>query len=418
MKTMILGSGGVGVATAYYLAKAGVEVVVVDRQPDAALETSFANAGQVSPGYASPWAAPGIPLMAIKWLFQRHAPLVIRPLPDPALWAWLVKMLRNCTQARYTVNKGRMLRLAGYSRACLQRLREETGISYDERTRGTLQLFRDQQGLDRAATRDAVILERYQVPHAILDREQCLQVEPGLRLVKEKIAGGLRLPNDETGDFFKFTRALAKLASELGVRFEYHTPIQGLEVEGGRISALRTAKGPLQADNYIVALGSYSPLLLKPIGIRVPIFPVKGYSATLPVINEEAAPVSTLTDEAHKVAITRLGDRIRVAGMAELAGYDLRLRKSRCATIAYVLEDLFPQGGDLGKAQYWTGLRPMTPDGPPVLGPTRYPNLFLNTGHGTLGWTMACGSGRVVADLITGQTPEVSLEGLTIARYG
>jgi D-amino-acid dehydrogenase len=252
----------------------------------------------------------------------------------------------------------------------------------------------------------------------ILDTEGCIKAEPALGLVKEKVAGGLRLPGDETGDCLKFTQNLARLATDLGVDFQYNTKISALNVEGDRIREVRTDKGSLTGDNYIVALGSYSPLLLKPLGIRVPIYPVKGYSATLPVIDEDAAPVSTMMDEKYKVAITRLGNRIRAAGTAELAGYDLTLRESRCETIFYVVKDLFPQGGDLNQVEYWTGLRPMTPDGTPVVGPTRYPNLFLNTGHGTLGWTMACGSGRVMADLITGRTPEISLEGLTVARYG
>lgn len=417
MKTIILGSGVVGVAAAYYLAKAGVEVVVVDRQSDPGLETSYANAGEISPGYSSPWAGPGVPLKAIKWLLQKHSPLVVRPLPDPAMWSWILKMLRNCTAARYELNKGRMLRLALYSRECLEQLRKDTGIRYDERTRGLLQMFRDQKGLDGAA-RDAAILERFNVPYEILDTAGCIKAEPALHLVKEKVAGGLRLPGDETGDCFKFTQNLARLATDLGVSFKYNTKISALIVEGGRIREVRTDKQPLTADNYIVSLGSYSPLLLRPLGIRVPIYPVKGYSATLPVINEDAAPVSTMMDEKHKVAITRLGDRIRAAGTAELAGYDLTLKESRCETIFYVVKDLFPTGGDLNQVEYWAGLRPMTPDGTPVVGPTRYPNLFLNTGHGTLGWTMACGSGRVMADLITGRTPEISTEGLTVARYG
>lgn len=417
MKTIILGSGVVGVAAAYYLARAGVEVTVVDRQPEAGLETSFANAGEISPGYSSPWAGPGVPLKAIKWLLQKHSPLVIRPLPDPAMWSWIFKMLRNCTSARYELNKGRMLRMALYSRECMEQLRKDTGIRYDERTRGLLQMFRDQKGVDGAA-RDAAILERFNVPYEILDREGCIKAEPALRLVKDKVAGGLRLPGDETGDCLMFTQNLARMAADLGVRFEYDTKISGLAVEGGRISEVRTDKRSFTADNYIVSLGSYSPLLLKPVGIRVPIYPVKGYSATLPVIKDDAAPVSTMMDEKHKVAITRLGDRIRAAGTAELAGYDLHLRESRCETIFYVVKDLFPQGGNLDQVEYWTGLRPMTPDGTPIVGPTRYSNLFLNTGHGTLGWTMACGSGRVMADLITGRTPEISMEGLTVARYG
>ncbi len=416
MKTLILGGGGVGVATAYYLAKAGVEVVVVDRQPESGMETSYANAGQVSPGYSSPWAAPGVPLKALKWLFEKHAPLIIRPLPDPALWSWLARMLLNCTASAYAINKDRMLRIANYSQECLIALREDTGIQYDQRTRGTLQVFRKAQQLD-SAQRDAAILAQNGIPHALLDTEGCLRVEPGLAPVRDKLVGGLHLPKDETGDFFKFTQSLAAIAAGLGVRFEYDTPIHAIQTEGGRISGISTGKGVMRADHYVMALGSYGPLLLKPIGIKVPVFPVKGYSATLPVMDDAAAPQSTLMDESHKVAITRLGDRIRVAGMAELAGFDLKLRESRCQTIAYVIQDLFPRGGDLQKAFYWCGLRPMTPDSTPILGPSPYANLWMNNGHGTLGWTMACGSGRVVGDLITGRKPEISMDGLTMDRY-
>ncbi|HXH02103.1 MAG TPA: D-amino acid dehydrogenase [Candidatus Competibacteraceae bacterium] len=416
MKVVILGSGVVGVASAYYLAKAGHEVEVLDRQPGPALETSYANAGEVSPGYASPWAGPGVPLKAVKWLLQKHAPLVVRPKLDPAMWAWMWRMLLNCTQAAYEVNKPRMMRLAHYSRDCLIELRRDTGIQYDERAKGTLQLFRDQKGVDGTA-KDIAILEQYGVSYRLLDREGCIGQEPGLARVKDKIAGGLLLPNDETGDCYKFTNALAQMAEALGVKFHYGVTIDGLEAEGGRISAVRTDCGRFQAERYVLALGSYSPQLLAPVGIRIPVFPVKGYSLTVPIVDYAAAPESTILDESYKVALTRLGDRIRVGGTAELAGYDLRLRASRCETIRFVVEDLFPGGGDMSKAQFWTGLRPMTPDGTPIVGKTRYANLFLNTGHGTLGWTMACGSGRVIADLVSGRTPEIDMEGLGVERY-
>jgi D-amino-acid dehydrogenase len=416
VKIVVLGSGVIGVATAYFLARDGHEVTVLDRQAGPALETSFANAGEVSPGYSAPWAAPGIPLKALKWLFMRHRPLVIWPKLDPAMWLWGLRMLRNCTAARYAHNKGLMLPIAHYSRDALAALRQETGIDYDARMQGTLQLFRLAKQMDGIAA-DTQVLAEAGIPYEVLDIEGCLKVEPGLRHVREKFVGGLRLPQDETGDCYKFTQALRGLAEAAGVQFRYNIQIDGMINDGGRISAVRTAGGVVTGDAYVVALGSYSPRLLSPLGLHVPIYPVKGYSLTLPVTADMDAPQSTVMDETHKVAITRLGDRIRVGGTAELAGYNLNLREGRRSTLTHVASDLFPQGGDVSKAQFWCGLRPMTPDGPPIIGPTRYPNLYLNTGHGTLGWTMACGSGRVMADMISGRKPEIDISGLGLGRY-
>ena len=256
------------------------------------------------------------------------------------------------------------------------------------------------------------------MPYEILDAAGCIAVEPGLAAARDKIVGGLRLPDDETGDCKMFTEALAKLAEEKGVRFRFSTPIERLEAEGGRVTAVATKAGKLTADAYVVALGSYSPFLLRPLDISVPVYPVKGYSLTLPVVDASAAPVSTVMDESYKVAITRLGSRIRVGGTAELSGFDLTLRENRRATLAHSVSDLFQGGGDLAAATFWCGLRPMTPDGPPVIGRSRLPNLYLNTGHGTLGWTMSCGSGRVLADLISGRNPDIDLQGLGPERYG
>lgn len=416
MHVVVLGSGVIGTSTAYYLADAGHRVTVLDRQPGPALETSYANAGEVSPGYSSPWAAPGIPLKAIKWLFMRHRPLFIWPRLDPKMWAWGLAMLRNCTSARYKLNKSRMVPIAEYSRDLLRELRQKAGISYDERALGTLQLFRDQKQID-ATAKDIAILRTYDVPHEELDVEGCVRVEPALRLVKEKIAGGLRLPGDETGDCFKFANALAALCRQLGVEFRYGARIDAIATENGRVSGITTDTGMVTGDAYVTALGSYSPLLLEKIGIRLPVYPVKGYSITVPITDPTGAPESTVMDETHKVAITRLGDRIRVGGMAELDGYNLKLRESRRKTLEHVVTDLYPKGGDVAKASFWCGLRPMTPDGPPVIGRTKYDNLWLNTGHGTLGWTMACGSGRVLADLISGRKPEIDMAGLGIERY-
>jgi len=416
VKVLILGSGVIGVTSAYYLARAGHEVTVVDRQPKPALETSFANAGEVSPGYSSPWAGPGVPVKAIKWLLMKHGPLVIRPKLDPVMWLWLLKMLRNCTAARYAVNKRRMIPIAEYSRDCLRALRSETGIHYDERERGTLQLFRYASQLDHTAD-DIAVLKQYGVPFEVLDRTGCVAAEPALADVADKIAGGLRLPQDETGDCHMFTQGLALEAEKLGVRFAFNVGIEGLNADATRITGVATSTGVLQADAYVVALGSWSPRLVRPLGISLPVYPVKGYSITLPISDPDAAPVSTVMDESYKVAITRLGNRIRVGGTAEVSGYSTKLYPARRATLDHSLSELFPRGGDLGKATFWSGLRPMTPDGPPVIGATRYANLHLNTGHGTLGWTMACGSGRVLADMLSGRKPDIDASELALTRY-
>ncbi|MDP3595148.1 D-amino acid dehydrogenase [Phenylobacterium sp.] len=416
MKVAVLGAGVVGVTSAYYLAKAGHEVTVIDRQPGAALETSHANAGEISPGYASPWAAPGIPMKAVKWLLMDHPPLILRPKLDPAMIGWLLAMLRNCTPARYALNKARMVRLAEYSRDQLIDLRAETGIRYDERMRGTLQLFRTQHQLDGVA-KDIEVLKAGGVPFEVLDRAGCIAAEPGLANARDTLVGGLRLPHDETGDCFMFTTALAKLAGELGVNFQYETAITGLRIEAGRVAGVVTNRGEVKADAYLVALGSYSPALVRPLGLRLPVYPVKGYSITVPIAQPERAPVSTLLDESYKIAITRLGDRIRVGGMAEISGFTNDLRPERRRTLEHSLESLFPGAGTPREATFWSGLRPMTPDGTPVIGATAVDNLFLNTGHGTLGWTMACGSGQVIADMIGGGAPAIDTRDLSIARY-
>jgi len=417
LKVLVLGAGVIGTSIAYYLARAGHEVQVLERQSGPALETSFANAGEVSPGYSSPWAGPGVPVKAIKWMLMTHSPLVIWPLLDPAMWHWGAMMLANCTERAYALNKSRMVPIAEYSRDCLKALRAETGIAYDDRAQGTLQLFRTQKQLDGIGG-DVQVLKQYGVPFEVLDREGFCKVEPALRLTQHKFVGALRLPGDETGDCFKFTNRLAEMAQALGVRFRYGSTILGVERGGARISGVRTDSGLEEADRYVMALGSYTPLMLKPLGLRIPVYPVKGYSITVPITDPAGAPESTIMDETHKVAVTRLGDRIRVGGTAELAGYSLALREPRRATLNHVVTDLFPQGGDVSKATFWCGLRPMTPDGTPIVGATRYDNLLLATGHGTLGWTMAAGTGRVIADLVSGRAPEIDVSALGMGRYG
>jgi D-amino-acid dehydrogenase len=416
MKVVVLGAGVIGVTSAWYLAKAGHEVTVIDRQPAAALETSFANAGEISPGYASPWAAPGIPLKALKWMFMEHAPLVIQPKPDWTKLSWMARMLMNCTAEAYKVNKSRMVRLAEYSRDCLMDLRAETGISYDERTQGTLQLFRTEKQV-AAAEKDIAVLKADGVAFEVLDADACVAAEPGLAPSRSKIAGGLRLPGDETGDCFKFTQSLAQMAAALGVTFRYGVGIDRLEQGAGRIIAVHTSEGRVTADAFVLALGSHSPMLVREFGIKLPVYPVKGYSITVPIEDAARAPVSTVMDETHKIAITRLGDRIRVGGMAEIAGFDMSLNAKRQATLTHSVEDLFGGAGNQSKATFWCGLRPMTPDGTPIVGRSPIANLFLNTGHGTLGWTMAAGSGRVLADIVSGRRAGIEAHDLGYARY-
>lgn len=416
MRVIVLGAGVIGVTSAYYLSEAGHEVTVIDRQPGAALETSFANAGEISPGYASPWAAPGIPLKALRWLMMDHSPLILRPKLDATMIRWLLAMLRNCTAERYALNKSRMVRIAEYSRDALVSLRQQLGIAYDHRSLGTLQLFRTQKQLDGSA-KDIEVLEEFGVAYELLGPEGCVSAEPGLAYSEGSFRGGLRLPGDETGDCHLFTRKLAERLAANGVAFRYNTPILGLETDFDQITGVRTSDGTISADAYVVALGSYSPALLKPLGIRLPVYPVKGYSVTLPIADSNSAPVSTILDETYKIAITRLGNRIRVGGMAEISGFDRSLHERREATLLHSVNNLFPGAAAAGETNFWSGLRPMTPDGPPVVGRTKVPNLFLNTGHGTLGWTMSCGSGHLLSSLISGETPPIDPAGLDISRY-
>ncbi|NAX47374.1 FAD-dependent oxidoreductase [Photobacterium halotolerans] len=416
MEVIVLGSGVVGLTSAWYLAQNGHQVTVIDRQSRSAEETSFANAGQISYGYSSPWAAPGIPAKAIKWLVQKHAPLKIKPSLSPDLYSWMGKMLANCNYVSYQRNKARMLRVANYSRESLIALRQQHDLHYEGRQKGTLQLLRTQAQLD-AVGKDIQVLEESGIRFELLDAAGCIAAEPALAKVREKVAGGLRLPDDETGDCYKFCQQLTALAEQAGVTFVFDTQIKGLRHEAGRIVAVDTDKGEFRAEAYVVALGSYSTAMLGTLGMQLPVYPVKGYSLTMPLKNSDGAPVSTVIDETYKVAMTRFDNRIRVAGTAELAGFNLHLTEQRKETIAMVVNDLFPEGGDLNQAEYWTGLRPMTPDGTPVIGKTPFDNLYTNTGHGTLGWTMACGSGRLLADIVSGNDTDIDTDGLSIHRY-
>ncbi|QQX85171.1 D-amino acid dehydrogenase [Cupriavidus necator] len=419
MRVLVLGSGVIGVTSAWYLAKAGHEVTIVDREAGPALGTSFANAGQISPGYASPWAAPGVPLKAIKWMFQKHAPLSIRP--DGTLFQlqWMWQMLLNCSAGRYAVNKERMVRLAEYSRDCIRALRAETGIAYEGRQQGTLQVFRTEEQLQGAA-KDIAVLEEAGVPYQLLSREELAASEPALAAVRHKLAGGLRLPNDETGDCQLFTQHLADMAKAIGVKFLYNRSIDSLMTQGDAVTGAVVNGEPMAADLVVVALGSWSTQLVKPFlsGMsNLPVYPLKGFSITVPMTDASRSPVSTVLDETYKVAITRFEDRIRVGGMAQIVGYDRSLDPAKRRTLEHVVTDLFPGAGDVSQATFWTGLRPMTPDGTPIVGPTQVRGLWLNTGHGTLGWTMACGSGKLLSDLVSGKSPAIRADDLSVGRY-
>lgn len=420
MRVIVLGSGVIGVTSAYCLARAGASVTVIDRQPAPAMETSFANAGQISPGYASPWAAPGLPLKALAWLLQRHAPLSIRPDGSLWQWMWMMRMLQECTPARYATNKERMVRLAEYSRDCLRQWRADLELAYEGRALGTLQVFRTREQL-KGAHKDTAVLEHCHVPFKLMSPDDCVQQEPALAARKGMLSGGLYLPGDETGDCHLFTQHMAQKARDIGVQFRHDVHIDQLLHDGQRITGVRmlTPQGAevRVADAYVVAMATYSRKLLLPLGLDLPLYPVKGYSLTLPITNAGAAPRSTVLDESYKVALTRFDQRIRVGGMAELAGFDLALRSGRRATLERVLQDLFPDAAPLDQGAFWTGLRPMTPDGTPVVGPTSLDKLWINTGHGTLGWTMACGSAQVLADLLQGRTPAIRSDDLGLRRY-
>ncbi|MEY4766951.1 MAG: hypothetical protein RI907_3624 [Pseudomonadota bacterium] len=423
MRIIVLGGGVIGVSSAYSLAKAGADVTLIDRLPGVAQDTSFANAGQISPGYASPWASPGLIGKALPWLLQRHAPLAIRPDGSLWQWQWLARLLRECPPERYAINKERMVRLAEYSRDQLRVWRAQGVVDstdYDGRQRGTLQVFRTPEQLAGAA-KDVAVLARCQVPHALLDVAGCVAIEPGLAGQAHRLSGGLHLPGDETGDCQRFTAHLAAQAQAVGVRMLMDHEVLSLHTEGTRWRGVRV-RGPegvalRQADACVVALASYSRDLVRSLGLSLPVYPIKGYSLTARLTRPEQAPCSTVLDEQYKVALTRLGDRLRVGGMAELAGWDRQLRPHRRETLERVINELFPGCAELSDASFWTGLRPMTPDGTPVIGPTPIDGLWLNTGHGTLGWTMACGSAQVLSDWMCGRPTAIRSDDLSLARY-
>ena len=409
MKIVVLGAGVVGVAAAWYLAEAGHEVTVVDRREGAGLETSFANGGQISAGHAEPWAQPAVLPKVLRWIGREDAPLLFRLRADPAQWEWGLRFARECLPWRFARNCRALAGLAAYSRNCLRELRLRTAIQYDQLERGILHIATNGADFERLA-RHAQAVRSLGIEREVLDGAACVELEPALAHSTDRVAGGAYTRQDESGDAHRFTRELARLAVDKGVEFRFGVSVKGLEVQGGKIQDLLLENHEaLRADAYVVALGSYSPLLLGPLGVRVPVYPLKGYSITLPLgpAEQGAAPSVSLTDEAHKIVISRLGNRLRAAGTAELTGYDTSINATRCTAILRRIRQLFPQLGAVTTVENWAGLRPATPGNVPVIGRTRYKNLFLDTGHGTLGWTLACGSGRALADLISGRKPEV-----------
>jgi len=410
VRVLVLGAGVVGVTSAWYLAQAGHEVVVLDRQPQAGMETSFANGGQISAAHAEPWARPTIVPKILRWLGREDAPLLFRARADWAQWEWGLRFLLECTPGRFERNCRALAGLAAYSRECLLELRERAAISYDHASRGILHFATDARDFEVLA-RGAEAMRSLGIPREVKSAAECLAIEPTLRNSHDAVAGGVYTPTDESGDAHRFTRVLAGLASQCGVAFRFSTRVKAIDGAGGRFSGVVLEDGQqLSADACVVALGSYSPLLLRPLGIRIPVYPLKGYSITLPLgpAEEDAAPSVSLTDEAHKIVISRLGSRLRAAGTAELAGYDTGINALRCAAIARRLRELFPGLGAITTVDNWAGLRPATPSNVPLIGRTRLANLFLNTGHGTLGWTLACGSGRALAEVVSGRRPEVA----------
>ena len=417
MKVVVLGAGIIGTTSAYFLAKQGHDVTVIDRQNGVSMETSHANAGCLSYGFTSPWASPGLPLSVLKWALTGRSPLIINPNVSIETIKFLYRIYKNCNSRSYEVNKSRMLRLASYSQKALLEIETDFDLYYEQRKQGSLQLFWDSKEMNKVK-KDIAILEKFNIKSSLLDAEDCVKIEPGLKYVKNKIAGGIQFMDDFTGNCYLFSTEIYQKCVEMGVNFEFNTEIKSLKINNNNISSVLTDKGEFRADYYSVSLGSYSPKILSKIGIEIPIYPVKGYSITLPVLSDEDAPQSTIMDERNKIAITRLGDSIRVAGMAHLTGFDKNLRAKSLESLKSGLDLIFPKSYESSEnVNFWTGFRPSTPDGTPVIGPTPFSNLFLNTGHGTLGWTMSAGSGKLLANLISGVNPEISTEGIDMSRY-
>jgi D-amino-acid dehydrogenase len=418
MKILVLGAGVIGTSTAWYLAARGHEVVVVERRPGPGLETSYANGGQISVSHSEPWSTPDAPVKLVKWWFRPDSPLLFRLRMDPHQWSWGMRFFYECAPWRTRENSRLMVTLSAYSREVLAELRATTGIQYDALQRGILHYFTDPPSFGEAAQM-APALRQYGLDMQVKTPAQCVEIEPALAHFSDHIAGAVYTQTDESGDAHKFTVNLAALAEGKGVKFLYGRSIRKFDRDASGITGVVVSPSPLgegrgegpaevlKADAYVVALGSYSPLLTRPIGLNLPIYPAKGYSATIPIVDAAKAPTVSITDDAYKIVFSRLGDRMRIAGTAELSGYSTELNMVRCEALTRRARVVFPGAADYDHAEFWTGLRPSTPSNVPLIGRTKFPNLYLNTGHGTLGWTMATGSGKALADIISGSKPEV-----------
>lgn len=415
MKVLVLGAGVIGTSTAWYLSQQGHEVVVADRREGAGLETSFANGGQISVCHAEPWANPDAPTKIFKWLWRDDSPLLFRLRMDPHQWSWGLRFLLECLPSRTHANIAEIVKLSLYSRSSLQALRASTGIEYEQLELGILHYYTDREEFD-GAVEAAEIMRKYGLDRDVKTVAEAVKIEPALASARDRIVGATYTSSDESGDAYLFTARLARMAGERGVQFLYGRTVQSLRTHAGRISGAIVKSGPhaaeevLHADAYVVALGSYSPLLTRPLGIDLPVYPAKGYSASVPIRDASKAPSVSLTDDEAKIVITRLGNRMRIAGTAELSGYSTDLNTVRCEALTRRAKEMFPEAGEYGEATFWTGLRPSTPSNVPLIGGTRYPNLYLNTGHGTLGWTMGAGSGRALADIISNRKPDVDFQ--------
>ena len=422
MKVLVLGAGVVGTTSAWYLRERGHEVTVIERQTSAALETSFANGGQVSVSHVEPWANPSAPWKILKWLGQADAPLLFRPRLDWQQWRWGAQFLLECMPSRTRRNMLQILAISKYSGEMLRELRATTLLAYDDLQRGILQIYTERADFNEAA-QAAELVRSFGIAREIRTAGECIAIEPALASRRDWIVGGTYTASDESGDARKFTQGLAARSFARGVVFRFGTTIDSLQVEDGAVAGViahvagedgKPLREVLRADAYVVCLSSYTPRLLAPLGIRVPVYPAKGYSATLPIVDAAAAPSVSITDDAKKIVFTRLGSRLRVAGTAELSGYNLELNTVRCQALTRRASEWFGPSIDASRAEYWTGLRPATPSNVPLIGKTRYANLYLNTGHGTLGWTMAAGSGKAIADLVSGRKPDVDFDFLGV----
>ncbi|MQR00109.1 D-amino acid dehydrogenase [Glaciimonas soli] len=424
MKVIVLGSGIIGTTSAWFLNKEGYEVTVIDRQSGAAQETSFANGCQISVSHAEPWANPQAPMKVLKWLGKEDAPLLYRFRPEWLQWKWAVSFLRECLPSRTNNNIRQIVALCEYSRQTLVDVRAETGIEYDHLVRGILHFYTEQKEFDDSLAA-AQLMRDLGCPRNSISADEVVKIEPSLAIIRDKIVGGDYTDNDESGDVYKFTTGLADKAQKAGVKFQFNTTVTRLITENHSGSTKITAvevinpdgrHEVLHADAFVVAMGSFSEQLLKPLGINLMIYPGKGYSATYKITNPAAAPTVSLTDDGYKLVVSRLGDRLRVAGTCELNGYTRELNSTRCEAITRRTRELFPDACDYDNPVYWTGLRPLTPSNIPYIGKTKISNLFLNAGHGTLGWTMGCGSGRAIADIVAGRVPDIDFAFTGIPR--